>query len=85
MIAAGDEIDAYGEEFFGGLRGETEPARDVLTVGDAGMDVMLLARKRKTALERFTARRSDDVADDEQVEGVQRRDDAFAFFRDFKK
>jgi hypothetical protein len=45
----------------------------------------LIARQREAAFERFTSRRSDDVAHQEYIQCRYRRAGAFAFFRDFKK
>ncbi len=67
MIAARDEVDAAFEHFFGGLRGQAETARGVFAVGDAGIDSVLLARQRHTALEGIATRRTDDVADEQEV------------------
>jgi hypothetical protein len=82
MIAAGDEVDAGLEHLLSGLRGQPKTARGVLTVGDAGADVMLFAGQRDAAFERLTPGRADDVSDEQKVEGAgcYRRADAFAFF-----
>jgi hypothetical protein len=48
-----------------GLRREPEAARGVLAVRDDGIDRMLRARRGEASLERVAARRTDDVADDE--------------------
>jgi hypothetical protein len=45
------------------------------------VDVVLLSRKREVLLEGLTARRPDDVADDEDGEGGLRYDLALAFAR----
>jgi hypothetical protein len=69
VVAAGDEIDAAGKHLFGGLRRQTETARGVFAVGDAGVDVVLLASERNAALERLAPGRTDDVSDQQQREG----------------
>lgn len=81
MVAARDKVDAAFEDFLGGLGGQAETTRRVLAVRDAGMDVILLAKQRNAALEHLATRGTDDIPDDQEVEGVfYRRADAFAFF-----
>ena len=48
------------------------------------MDAVLIAQERDAAFERVAAGRADDVADEEEVERLQRRA-ALGFFRVFKK
>ena len=55
MISAGNEVDAGFEQLLGGLRRQTKTARDVFAVGDAGVNLMLIANQRDTALERVAA------------------------------
>jgi hypothetical protein len=63
------------------LRRQTESARGVFTIGDAEIDVILIAYERDTALQGFAAGRSDDVPDQEQGKCASYlRADAFAFF-----
>ena|SRR6516225_2233560 len=87
MIAAGDKIDAAGEHLIGGRRSQAEAARRVFTIGDACVHVVLFAQQRNAALKHLTTRRSNNIANDEDIEGgaFYRRADAFAFFWDFKK
>jgi hypothetical protein len=66
VIPAGDEIDTRGEHFVRRLLGQAESARGVLAIRDDRVDVMLFACEGQMFLQRFPARRSDDVADDEQ-------------------
>ncbi len=81
MVAAGDEVDAGCKHLVGGLRGQAETARCIFAVGDAGVDVMLLAKQRNAALQRLATRGTDDVPDYQEVErAFYRRADAFAFF-----
>jgi hypothetical protein len=51
------------------LLGETEAARGVLAVGDDAVNTMLLTRKREMLLQRLASRGSDDIADNEQIDG----------------
>lgn len=69
MIPARDEIDARGEHLLGGLGGQAKTARGIFAVGDAGMDLMLLASESDAALKGVAARGSDDVPDEQEVEG----------------
>jgi hypothetical protein len=48
------------------LNGQTEPAGGVLAVGDADVYIVLVARESDAALQGFTARRADDVSNQEQ-------------------
>jgi hypothetical protein len=56
VIAGRDEVHARLEHLFGGLRGQPEAGRGVFTVGDTGVNLMLLANERDAALERVAAR-----------------------------
>ena len=56
-----------------------------ISIGDARVDLVLIARHRKAAFERFSSRRSDHVAHQEYIQCRYRRAGAFAFLRDFKK
>ncbi len=69
VVAAGDEIDAGGKHFIGGLLGEPKAAGGILAVGDHRVDPMLLACERQMLLQRFATRRTHDVADHEQGDG----------------
>ena len=64
VIAAGDEVDAACEHFFGGLRGQAKTARGVFAVGNAGMDLVLLSKQGDAALEHLAPGGTDDVPDD---------------------
>jgi hypothetical protein len=79
MVAGRDEIDAGGEHVVGGLFGEPEPAGGVLPVGDYRIDVVLLAGEAEVLGEDLAARRTDDVADDQNGERGWRYDLARAF------
>lgn len=86
VIAAGDEVDPAGKDFLGGLRGQAETARGIFAIGDASVDAVLLSKQRNASLQRLATRRTDDVPDDQEVEGAfYRRAAAFAFFWDFRK
>jgi len=49
------------------------------------MNVVLVAQQRNAALEGVAAGRSNDVPNEQQVERIYLRDDAFAFRCAFKK
>jgi hypothetical protein len=70
VVAAGNEVDAACEHIFRGLGRQAKTARGVLAIGDAGVDLMLLAKQRNAALEHLATRRTDDVPDDQEVEGA---------------
>jgi len=52
-----------------GLLGEAEAAGRVFAIGDDAVDAMLLARKSEMLLQRLASRGSDDIADNQQVDG----------------
>jgi hypothetical protein len=81
MVAAGDEVDAGAEHLVGGLDGQAESGGGVLAVGDDRVDVVLLPRELQVLLENLAARRTDDVADDEDGDGAGCYDRALAFAR----
>lgn len=81
VIAAGNEVDTTGKHLFSGLRGQPEAACGILTVGNAGVDVMLLAEQRHATFEDVPPSGTDDVPDQQKVQGAfYRRADVFAFF-----
>ena len=79
VVPRRDEVDPGREHLVGGLRGEAETARRIFAIRDRRLDVVLFANERNATFERVTARRADDVTDQEKFKGFYRRDEAFAF------
>jgi hypothetical protein len=61
VIAGREEVDAASEQLLSRLFGETEPAGQILAVGDREVDVVLLAQQREVLRDRFASRRADDI------------------------
>jgi hypothetical protein len=81
VVAGRDEIHPGSEHLVRGLGRQAESGRRVLAVGDDRVDVVLLSREGEMFLENLAARRTDNVADDEDGEGGLRYDLALAFAR----
>ena len=69
VVAEGDRVGAGGEKPLGQLRRDPDAVGDVLAVDDADVDVELLAQRAEAVLERVASRASDDVSDEEDVQG----------------
>jgi hypothetical protein len=70
VVSARDKIHAGPEQLLGSLSSEPKAAGNVLAVDDAAVDAVLIAQERNTTLERVATRRSDDVADYQEVKTI---------------
>ena len=70
VVAAGDDIDAGGQDRLGGRGGQAHAAGHVLAVGGHEVDAALLAEARQQRLDRLAARLADHVADHQDADGA---------------
>ena len=66
MIAAGDGVDACGEDFIGSFWRDARAARGVFAVGNDEINSVALAISRQKVPQRMAARLTDDIADKKQ-------------------
>ena len=69
VVAQRDRVRAGSEQSVRELRGDADAVGDVLAVDDAGRRVVLLTEAGEPILERFSPGPSDDVSDEEDVQG----------------
>src|SRR5438094_615998 len=69
MVAAGDDIDATGEQFFGDPGGDAVAAGGVFAVGDDEIERLLFAKYGQERFDRVTSRLADNIADEKQFHG----------------
>jgi hypothetical protein len=70
VVARGDDVGPGGEELLGELRREAEPVGRVLAVDDAEVRTDVVREPGETRLDRPAPRRPEDVADEEDLQGV---------------
>jgi hypothetical protein len=70
VVAERDRVGAGGEDLLGELRRESASVGRVLRVDNAGVGFQLLEQPGEPVLERATSRRSEDVGDEEDPQGI---------------
>jgi hypothetical protein len=70
MVAKCDDVRAGGEQPVGEARRDPSPVRGVLAVDDAEADLELVAQGRQPLLDQPAAGDAEDVADEEDPQGI---------------
>ena len=69
VVARRDDVGSGGEELLGELRRKPDAVGGVLAVDDAKTDAQLVAELRQAGFDRAPAGGTEDVADDEKLQG----------------
>src|SRR5439155_21476019 len=69
VVSEGDRVGAGGEDAIREPRRDAGPVRNVLAVHDAEVDPPLLAQPGQAFLQRAPAGRTEDVRDEEELQG----------------